>query len=111
MNKLLLTSLSVAILSLATPAQANTKLCKEVTSQISKLDKHADDFYSLANYQFDDYKLLKKLKRNARYFNDESFEQVLERAETAIKHEDKDLMIKMAPVSRYLNDWNLENCS
>ena len=49
------------------PVQANTKLCNEINTQISKLDKHADDFYSLANYEFNDEKLLKKLKDNSRY--------------------------------------------
>tara|TARA_B110000046_G_C12747323_1_gene295239 strand:- start:88 stop:423 length:336 start_codon:yes stop_codon:yes gene_type:complete len=111
MNKLTFTSLAIVFVSFALPIEANTRLCKEINTQISKLDKHADDFYSLASYEFDDEKLLKKLKDNSRLFNDDSFEQALKNAEIAIKSDDKELMIKMAPVSRYLNDWNVENCS
>ncbi|WP_435274636.1 hypothetical protein ACMAZF_15355 [Psychrobium sp. nBUS_13] len=111
MNKLTFTSLAIAFTSIVLPVQANTKLCNEINSQISKLDKHADDFYSLANYEFNDEKLLNKLKGNSRYFKDDTFEQALKSVERAINSDDKELMIKMAPVSRYLNDWNVDNCS
>lgn len=111
MNKLAFTYVVIAFTSVVLPTQANTKLCNEINSQISKLDKHADDFYSLANYEFNDEKLLNKLKGNSRYFKDDAFEQALKRVENAIKSDDKELMIKMAPVSRYLNDWNIDNCS
>lgn len=111
MSKLFFVALFIVILSFVSPVKANTKLCSEVNSQISRLDKHADDFYSYASYQFDDKPLLKKLRANTKRFKDRSFEKALDSAERAIESDDKDLMMKIAPVSRYLNEWNSEHCS
>jgi hypothetical protein len=113
MNKTILAIVSIFFILISNniSAKHTHKHCSEVDIQISTIDKHADNYYSLANYQFDDKALLKNLRANTDMFNDASFEDVLNNVELAIKSGDDDLMMKIAPLSRYLNGWRLDHCS
>lgn len=113
MNKTILAIVSIFFIFISNNvlAKHTQKKCNEVDIQISTIDKHADNYYSLANYQFDDKALLNNLRANIGMFNDSLFEEVLNNVELAIKIDDDDLMMKIAPLSRYLNHWRLDHCS
>jgi len=111
MSKSIFIIASLSFLIFSTQALAQNKHCGDVDDHISTIDKHADNFYSLANYQFDDESLFMTLRSNSRIFNDTAFETMLSDIELAIKRDEKNIMIKIAPISRYLNEWNVEHCS
>jgi len=111
MKNLISTVISISVLLFSTQALAQSQDCSVIDKQIVTIDNHADNFYSLANYQFDDKALLDSLRDHSRIFNDRSFEKMLNTIELTIAREENDLMIKIAPLSRYLNEWNLQHCS
>lgn len=111
MNKIYTMLLSITLTLIAPHVVANEKYCDQIEVKISLLDKHADNYYSLANYQFNDEKLISDLRKMSHRLKDSSLARVLDSVEVAIKNNDKELMMKMAPLSRYLNDWNSAHCS
>ena len=111
MNKIYKLLCFIFLINVVSPLVANEQYCAKIEASISKLDQHADNYYSLANYRINDPQLLSDLQMLSQRLNDSLLSNVLTDVESAIKNNDKELMMRVAPLSRYLNEWDLVHCS
>lgn len=83
--------------------------CENIEQSIVDIEKQGELYYTQSEYQFNDQKLLERIKKAKLIFDDEVYNRLVLSTNRSLNNNDK-LMSSLTEIASYMHEWSGKEC-